>query len=115
MTVKECYEQIGANYTDVIERLGSETLVQKFAQRFLADKSYENLKDALQKQEEQEAFRASHTLKGICLNLGFDGLYKASSELTELLRGGSMEGAEELFERVKEQYDKTVGAIERID
>ena len=23
--------------------------------------------------------------------------------------------AEELFERVKEQYDKTVGAIERID
>ena len=33
------------------------------------------------------AFRAAHTLKGICLNLGFSCLGKAASELAEYLRG----------------------------
>ena len=49
-----------------------------------------------------QAFRAAHTIKGICLNLGFDKLYQASSDITEQLRGkDTVEGTEERFLEVK--------------
>ena len=39
MTLKECYEKMEANYDEVIGRLRSERLVQKFALKFLDDPS----------------------------------------------------------------------------
>lgn len=112
MTVKECYEQMGSNYNNVLERLGSESLVQRFALKFKDDPSFTNLTKALETGDVQEAFRAAHTLKGICLNLGFDKLYEASAALTELLRGkDTVEGYEELFAELKKQYDITLTAV----
>ena len=114
MNTRECYEAMGANYENVLSRLGSEAMVQRFALKFLNDSSFGNLKAALEKQDTEEAFRAAHTLKGVCLNLGFDNLFTVSSELTELLRGGEMNGSEELFSKVKEQYEITTEAIRRL-
>ncbi len=31
----------------------------------------------------EDAFRAAHTLKGVCLNLGFSDLYHTSYDITE--------------------------------
>lgn len=31
MTVKECYEKMGSDYTAVLGRLGSDVMIQKFA------------------------------------------------------------------------------------
>ena len=107
MTVKECYEQMGADYEGVLGRLRSEVLIKKFAKKFLDDGS-------LQKNGE-EAFRAAHTLKGVCQNLGFDNLYKASFDITEKLRGRDTEGCEELLARVEEQYNNTVDAIHMME
>ena len=115
MNSKECYEKMGASYENVLGRLGSEQIVNRFAKKFLADKSFENLKLALEKKEVNEAFRAAHTLKGVCVNLGFDNLYKVSSELTEILRAGSLEGTEELFSEVEKQYEITTSAISELE
>ena len=115
MTVRECYAQIGADFNEVLERLGTEGMIKKFAIKFLDDKSYDILVKAMQDKDVNEAFRAVHTMKGICLNLGFGRLYTASSELTEALRGGSMDGSDELYEHVKEEYNNTVEAIRGID
>ena len=43
-------------------------------------------------------------LKGICSNLGFDELYKASYDLTEDLRDGELSGYEQDYEKVCEKY-----------
>lgn len=61
----------------------------------------------------EEAFRAAHTLKGVCANLGFTQLFKVSSDLTEELRGGAPDEAKlpELLEKVSSEYKKTVDAI----
>lgn len=115
MTTKECYEKMGASYENVLGRLGSEKMVNMFAKKFLKDSSFELLKDAIEKKDADEAFRAAHTLKGVCLNLGFDNLFTVSSELTEKLRGGQFDGAEELFTKVKEQYDITIAAISEME
>lgn len=76
MTIKECYEQMGADYEDVLGRLRNEALIRKFAKKFLEDGSFQMLKDGLAKKDGEMAFRAAHTLKGVCQNLGFDNLYE---------------------------------------
>ena len=111
MTVKECYEQMGSDYESVLGRMGSEAMIKRFALKFLQDPSFNNLKENLEKNDGEEAFRAAHTLKGVCLNLGFDELYEASAEITEKLRGKETAGSEDMFQKVEEKYQKTVNAI----
>ena len=115
MTVRECYEKMGANYDGVLSRLGNEMLIRKFVIKFLKDPSFQDLTAAIEKSDAESAFRAAHTLKGICLNLGFDNLYKASFDITEKLRGRDTEGCEELLARVEEQYNNTVDAIHMME
>ena len=115
MTVKECYEQMGADYEGVLGRLRSEGLIKKFAKKFLDDGSFQSLKDNLAQGNGEEAFRAAHTLKGVCQNLGFDNLYQVSFNITEKLRGGETDGCEELFVKVEEQYKKTTDAIHMME
>ena len=47
MTVRECYEKIGSDFDKVLERMGSEALVKRFAIKFLEDKSFEELTEKL--------------------------------------------------------------------
>lgn len=116
MTVRECYEMIGADYEDVLNRmLGKEALVEKFAKKFLDDNSYEQLIKAMQEKNTEEAFRAAHTLKGVAQNLSFTGLYQPASALTEILRKGEMDGTQELLQQVCEEYKKTISFIEQVE
>ena len=115
MTIKECYEKMGSDYEAVLERIPGEAIIKKFAKKFVDDGSYNNLVNAMQENNAQEAFRAVHTLKGICLNLGFDALYKASYELTEKLRDGHMDGSEEAFKAVEDAYKLTIDSIKQLD
>ena len=114
MDVRACYEEMGSNFDEVLSRLGSEQMVQRFALKFLNDKSYETLQEALREKDVESAFRAAHTLKGVCVNLGFDKLFEVSSALTEKLRAKELDGTDEMFEKVKEQYEITIGAIQKL-
>ena len=115
MTIRECYEELGLNFDAVLSRLINEKLVQKFALKFLDDPSFQNLKDALDSKDAETAFRAAHTLKGVCANLGFTSLFQASSALTEQLRGKEeIRDCEELYKAVTEQYERTIAALETL-
>ena len=113
MTLKECYAALGGNYDEVIGRLRSERLVQKFVLKFLNDGSYQLLKDSLAAGDRDEAFRAAHTMKGVCANLAFNELLESSEQLTEALRDGkpAQPGEEALVAKVKEDYQRTAQAI----
>lgn len=117
MSLKECYDKMGADYEDVLSRLRSEVLVRKFALKFLDDDSYANLKAAMESGNAPEAFRGAHTLKGVAQNLGFGPLYKAAAE--ESLRpsetsSGDMEKAAKLMPAVDEEYARTIAAIKEL-
>lgn len=86
MTLEQVYAAIGGDYKGVMERLPSADFVRRFALKFLQDDSFPNLKKALEEKDAPTAFRAAHTLKGVCQNLGFDALYVPSSALTEAPR-----------------------------
>lgn len=112
MTLKECYGELEGDYEGVLSRLRSERMVQKFVLKFLNDKSYELLTTSLKEGNHDEAFRAAHTIKGVCQNLSFTKLYESSSRLTESLRSGNGTEVDGLVCQVKEDYEKTVAAIE---
>ena len=115
MDVKEAYESVGSNYDNVLKRLGSEAMIKRFAVKFLNDPTFQELKNALDAKDAESAFRAAHTMKGICLNLGFDQLYEVSAALTEQLRGREIAGSEAMYQQVVEQYDRLTAAIKAID
>ena len=57
---------MGANYEDVLKRLYNEGMICRFTLMFLNDDSYPKLEQALKEGNVKEAFRAAHTLKGVC-------------------------------------------------
>ena len=111
MTLKECYAAMGGNYEDVISRLRSERLVQKFVLKFLNDGSYDLLCRSLEEQNYEEAFRAAHTIKGVCQNLSITKLQDSSSRLCESLRNGYTPESDALAAETKEDYAQTVAVI----
>lgn len=116
MTIKECYEQMEGDYEDVHARLRMDTLIRKFFLKFPDDKSFGQLKEALEAGDYEKAFRGAHTLKGVAQNLGFTALYEASHRLTEDLRPGCEATEEETgqaFEAVKEAYIRVIEAAEQ--
>lgn len=113
MTLEQCYNELGGNYKGVIERLLSDKLVQKFVLKFPDDGSFTTLSESLKNGDSETAFRAAHTLKGVCQNLGFDRLFKSSSEITEAFRDNRLEDAATLFPQVESDYKITVAAIEK--
>jgi len=95
-----------------MHRLRSERLVSKFVLKFLDDDSCDLLNRSLASGDYKEAFRAAHTVKGVCQNLGFTKLYEASSRLSEALRGGGLTSeVPELVEQVQTEYARTVSTI----
>ena len=114
MTLQEFYATVGGNYDEAVGRLMSEALVRRFVLKFLSDPSYAALEQAIAAGEREEAFRAAHTIKGLCLNLGFGKLLASAEELTEALRSEMPANAQELFARVSEDYALTVDAIGKL-
>ena len=112
MTLKECYAALGGDYDEAMGRLRSERLVQKFVLKFLDDSSYSLLCRSLEEKNYPEAFRAAHTIKGVCQNLSIDKLQGSSSRLCESLRNGYTPEADALAEEVRADYAQTVAAIQ---
>ena len=116
MTIEECYQELGGNYAEVCTRLPSPKLVQKFAGKFLEDQSYATLCGQMDANNRAEAFRAAHTLKGVCANLSFTRLFTSAAALTEALRPegeGIPAETRPLLEDVHRYYRITVDAIRR--
>lgn len=114
MTIQECYIQMKADYEDVLKRFGTEAFVERFLEKFLNDSSFNNLLDAFEKNDMDAAFVASHTLKGVSMNLGFTYLGEISGKLTQLLRDKAVEKEiKPLFFEVQEAYKNTINTIKQ--
>lgn len=117
MTVKECYEAMGANYEEVAGRLRTEERIKKFVLKVLNDKSYDLLMTSMESRNIEEAFRAAHTIKGVCQNLSLTRLYESASDLSEILRDRHEYGEdiEPALEKVKEDYAQMTECIRQLE
>ena len=114
MTIQECYRLLGGDYNEALRGIPSAALIDRFVRKFLDDKSYEQLIEAVDSSDRAAAFRAAHTLKGVCANLRFTMLKNSASVLTELLRLDSDNIPADVMpalDKVTADYQATVGAI----
>lgn len=116
MTIKECYDAIGGNYQEVEGRLRTEERIKKFLCKVPDDKSFALLCDSLEQRDMDEAFRAAHTIKGVCQNLAITRLGRSAEALTDCLRDKREYTAdvEALFTQVKKDYNEAVEYIRRL-
>ena len=104
----------GVLVDEAIERcMGDAALYKKFLKTFPKDEKMEKLKDALETEDYKAAEFASHSLKGITGNLGFDGLYKKFSKITDDIRSGKYRALYREYEDVTVQYDEICSIINK--
>lgn len=115
MNLKECFDAFAGSYNDAMGRLLTEERVKKFLLMFLKDTSFNELVAAMKSEDYDRAFRAAHTLKGVCANLAIDKLGAAASEITEALRAKDNVTACQLFPQVAESYKITVDALNQLE
>lgn len=114
MTLRECYESMGADYDEALRIFMSEARMEKYLMKFLVDPTFPQLQEAIQKQDIETAFRCAHTLKGVSLNLGMKKLARVSSDLTEYFRpldAAAFQNREQLaavYHQVKASYEETI-------
>ena len=115
MNVRECYELIKGDYEEIKRRLLTDARIRRFALLFLKDASMDDLRAAMDEKDCGKAFQAAHTLKGVCLNLGLNGLYGPVNRITEMLRAGDYESASGELEAVEDQYDATIKGLRELE
>lgn len=115
MQLQQFYEEVGGNYDEVMARLRKEDRIVKYLGLFLADESYTQLCAAVDAQDWEQSFRASHNLKGVAANLGLGSLFEASSTLCESVRHGAPTGdMAAMIADVRTQYAATEAAIKAL-
>lgn len=115
MNIKDFYAVIEGDYDGIFSRFPSESFAYKFIVKFSDDDTFHVLCDTLVNEDYENAFRAAHTLKGLCLNLGFSVLGASAGEMANALHSGDYEHAKRLIDRVTVDYNKIVTAIDGLD
>ena len=117
MNLQEFFAISGSSYEEIHNRISSDILLKKFLRQFLEDKTFENLVEAVDK----KAFFASHSLKGICSNLGLAKLEKDTIVLLEYLRANSENPdidetfCNDSFAKIKQDYEQVISSIKILE
>ena len=111
MNLKDCYIKFGGDFDEVLGRLRREETVQKFAFKFLDDKSFSLFESSIGSKDYEDALRAVHTLKGICQNLSFTRLFESSSVVTNALKENDWNKAVDMMPKLSKDYYETINVI----
>ncbi len=112
--MKDKLAQIGVEYDETLKRfMGKEDFYLRMLKKFLDDKNYGELKQAVADKNWPEAFKHAHTVKGLCGNLSLGDMLKYVVPLTEELRSEpyNEETILAYMEDANKAYDQTVEVI----
>lgn len=115
--MKEKLTAVGVEYDEVLKRfMGKEDFYLRMLKKFLDDKNYDGLKQAVEQKNWPEAFTYAHTVKGLCGNLGLGGMLQHVVPLTDELRSEPYdeESIVNYMQNVSAAYDETVGVIQSL-
>lgn len=115
--MRERLQTVGVNYDEVLKRfMGKEDFYLRMLKKFLADKNYEELRKAVDEKRWKDAFTYAHTVKGLCGNLGLDGILEYAVPLTDEVRSEPYDETKiaDYMDRVTDLYEKTREVIESL-
>ena len=109
MLTVENLKTFGANTEEGLQRcMNNEVFYLKMVSLFLQDKSFEKLKAEIENGNLEEAFKASHALKGVLGNLSLTPLYDIICEMTELLRNQNKCDYSGYIKKYEDLYQKLI-------
>ena len=109
---KERLMAAGIDVDGALERfMGNDALLERFLNKFLADRNYAALSAAVEAGDAAEALTASHTLKGVCGNLSMPELFRLLTCQVEALRADDWTRAAGLMPEIDRAYAEVVAAI----
>ena len=113
--IRSKLENVGVDVEDLMKRLmGNMMLISRFYKRFPEDKNYDMIVKYLSEDMCEEAFKAAHTLKGVCANLSMTKLVAIVSEMVEYLREGDLEDGKKILPKLSEEYETIVTVVKSI-
>lgn len=116
MTLEELYGSCQGDYEAAKKILRMDKMIDRFILKFPKDGSMDRLLAAVESKNAQEIFEASHSLKGVCANIGLISLSKAAGKVSDAYRPGqdcAMTDAEleESTAQIRELYDLAISTI----
>lgn len=109
---KKRLEDAGVNLASAMQRfMNNEKMVEKYLDRFLAEKSYMELVQALNGNDHELAARAAHTLKSVCGTLGFEKMQQQVIAQENALRNDRWDDAVKMMPEVETEYQRLCAAI----
>ena len=107
MLTIEKLQEFGANTEEGMSRcLNNQDFYLRLVNMVFAEQGFEKLKESLANKDVTASFEAAHALKGVLGNLSLTPVFQPMSEITEILRAGSLEGTEPLAEQIFAKMDE---------
>lgn len=95
----------GIDVDDALNRFsGSNELLEKYLHRFIEEKSYTDLVNAMERHDYTAAENAVHSLKGVTGSLGMTSLFQSSCALLASFRDKNEAVFSPLFEEINVKY-----------
>lgn len=93
--------------------MDNEALYMRFLRKLLDSQDFELLEQALAAKDYEELLRRAHNLKGVCANLGLNGLSTSFALLVQKLRNGCKEQAalESIVAQLRVEWSKALQCI----
>ncbi len=102
----------GIDPDDALKRLmNSESLYLRLLKKLLDDKTFSELKKAVEERDHELMFRASHTLKGVAGNLSLKTLYELLISQVEYFRAGDDDAGIAMMGDVENAYNAVIAAV----
>lgn len=112
---KNKLKDAGIDVEEAVTRfMGNEALFLKMLKKFVDDPNYSELQEAVSKKSSEEAFKASHSLKGVSGNLSIFNLYDHTTLQVSLFREERAEEAFAMMDEIRNDYEKAVQAIREL-
>lgn len=116
MTIKECYEKMGADYEEVVSRIPKEQYLYKYNMKYVNTTVVDELIKGLEEKDYELAFRSVHSLKGMAMNLAYTKLFEVSNALCEELRNGEPKvDVTPMLQAVVEEHKRIIEILKEMD
>lgn len=103
----------GVNVDRALESfMGNEGMLERYLTKFLTEKSYVKLVDAVAAGDKEGAGIAAHTLKSVCGTLGCDGMRDLVVRQEAHMRAGEWDQAVAMMPEVTAAYTAICAALQ---
>lgn len=116
MTGQEAFQELGFSYEELVARFsGNEMLAERFLKRFVEDKTYGALCQAIEEKDYAGIESFAHTLKGVAANLGLQSIFRYAEAIVKAVRQKQYLEIPSLFEPLKQSYEQVIFMLRQLN